>query len=256
MKKIIFFIFFICINYCLLAQYEKNGIQYIDKITLKRGAVFLGKIIDYVPDSHILFEMTTGKTLRFDMKFVEKTEQQCVSCSVRSRAPRTYAFPEKGIYNVTTISFQGGARPNSYFTPAFGLQHTTGYQWNRWIGTGLGLAVDSYDLDGYTRPILPIYAEARGYFFAKNVSPYYSAAAGYSVAFKNESQGIVQAQGSWYAHPAIGIRIGGSAHANFLADVGMKFQKARFTTNGWQAGDKNEYDYLFKRMTFRVGLIF
>jgi hypothetical protein len=81
-------------------------------------------------------------------------------------------------------------------------------------------------------------------------------AAGYSLAFKNESQRIIAAQGGLYAHPAVGIRFGGSSGANFIADIGMKFQKAKFTTGGWNASDTNEYDFLFKQLTFRVSVIF
>jgi hypothetical protein len=256
MKKYNLLLFLCCITYCLSAQYEKNGMQYIDKILLKSGSQFYGKIIEYVPATHVIFEITTGKPVRFDAKLIKNIEQKCLTCPTQARAPRAYSFSEKGWYNVFYTYFHGGAAPNATFIPALGLQNTTGFQWNRWVGTGLGVAVDSYDLDGFTRPVVPIYAEARGYLGAKNVTPYYSAAAGYGMAFKNESQGIAAARGGFYTHPAVGIRFGGSANANFIADIGMKFQKAKFTTNGWRAGDTNEYDFLFKRLTFRLGVIF
>lgn len=65
----------------------------------------------------------------------------------------------------------------------FALQTINGYQFNRYIGTGLGLGVNKYG--NYLA--MPIYANIKGYIYDKKVSPFYFGDVGYGFAWNTNS---------------------------------------------------------------------
>ena len=65
------------------------------------------------------------------------------------------------------------------------LQAVNGYQFNRYVGAGLGLGVDHYD--DYSA--LPLFLEAKGYLFDRKVTPFYFVDLGYAFAWKNGNIG-------------------------------------------------------------------
>ena len=100
---------------------------------------------------------------------------------------------------------------------------------------------------------MPIYLEFK-YLPLKNRKEFYLVgSAGYGFAFKREQFGIIEAQGGYMLHPAVGYRAGTSDGTNVTIDIGMKFQDAFFKER-LENNDLEFRDIVFKRVVIRVGL--
>jgi len=239
---------------------QTDEIQYIDLVYLKDGSEFRGKIIEYKHDEYLKMEILGGQTVEFPAKQVRKVVQQPYGQSAYvPRAPkvvkvREYNFRESGIYNETYVNLIQGFNTWGEWVGGLGIHHVTGYQFNRWIGTGLGVGFDGYYL-GFGENVIPVYAEARGYFMKKNTTPFYSVALGYGFAGKNDDRGITEASGGIMFNPNIGYRIGASAGANFTLSMGYKYQKASFTQLRG-GGSTIKRNYTYSRLNLKLGLLF
>jgi len=236
---------------------QTDDIQYIDIVHLKDGSEFRGKIVIYKHDDYLKMEILGGQVVEFPAKKVKKVVQQPYGQSAyvpKAVKTREYRFRERGIYNETYVNL-----PQSYSTwgdwnVGLGIHHVIGYQFNRWIGAGLGAGFDGYYM-GYGENVIPVYAEARGYFMQKNTTPFYSVALGYGFAGKNDDKGIIEGNGGIMFNPNIGYRIGASAGANFTLALGYKLQKASFTEPRWGSSTMKR-NYTYSRLNVKLGLLF
>jgi hypothetical protein len=254
-----------------LAQ-NVNPVKTVDRVYLKNGSVFQGKILEYAYGKELKLELTNGDVITFTGEEIERVKQEVQTAETAlpvneeslnveegytekgKRKERPYQFKETGIYNVTYFANLNG-RDDDGVLIGFGAHHVLGYQFNRWVGLGLGLGIDTYSFgDGET--LYPVYAEVRGYLLKKRLSPYYSFGAGYGFAFANESEGITEATGGYMLHPAVGYRLGASEGANVVIDLGYRFQQAEFISVSDFNDSKQVREQLYKRLTLRLGLIF
>ena len=235
---------------------QTDEIQYIDILYLKDGSEFRGKIIEYKHDEYAKMEILGGQVVEFPAKQIKKIVQQPYGQAAFIPKPtrvREYRFREKGIYEETHISMPQGYDTWGWWSAGLGIHHVVGYQWNRWIGAGVGIGFDGYNL-GAGENLMPIYAEARGYLKQKNIAPFYSVGLGYAFAFKNEQRDITKASGGIMFNPNIGYRFGATSGANFTLSLGYKLQKASFTQLRWNGEIKRNYTY--SRLNLRLGLLF
>jgi hypothetical protein len=160
-----------------------------------------------------------------------------------------YAFKERGIYNVSSLSLNVG---NDFegTTVGVGVQHVLGYQFNRWIGAGAGVGIDVFGFNA-EKPFVAVFGDVRGYFLPKKVSPFYAFQMGYG--FLND-QRIRDAKGGLLVYPALGVRFSGKAGANFSMDIGYKYQKSEVEYGWWDS--YQIWNYRYHRYVFRVGLTF
>jgi len=201
-----------------------------DKIYLNGGTYFYGKVLN-INSEIVEFEMMNGKIVEFKRKSVKKIIQQLSKTAndqflLKERKP--YNFKETGWYNSTYINLPQGFDIGNSWSSGMGIHHVVGYQHSRFLGTGLGLGFDGYQL-GNGRNVLSVYTELRGYLIAKNFSPFYTIGLGYGFAFKNRDLGVLDSKGGLFFNPAIGYRFGGSANANFMLGMGYKLQSASFS---------------------------
>ncbi len=236
-------------------------LQRQDYLYLQDGSLLKGKVIEYNRGEKIVFEMSNGEQVEFQDEEIRKVVQSVTGPVIErdeegrvKRTTRPYEFEEHGWYNVTYFTSYGGKTDNEVYI-GIGLLNITGFQFNRLLGLGLGTGVDIYSLEG-GETIYPLFAEARGYFLKKNISPYYAASVGYGFAFKDKNQELAKAKGGLLFHPAIGLRLGAAQSTNMVVDIGYKFQKAFFERRFEDNGDIEERDILYKRLTIRFGLIF
>ncbi len=236
-------------------------LQRLDYLYLEDGSLLKGKVIEYNRGEKIIFEMSNGEQVEFLDEQISKVVQGVTGPVIErdksgevKRSPKPYEFEERGWYNVTYFTSYGGKTSEEVFI-GIGLLNVTGYQFKRMFGVGLGTGIDIYSLEG-GETIYPLFAEARGYFLKKNVSPYYAVSAGYGFAFKDKNQELAKARGGFLFHPCIGLRLGGVQSTNMVVDFGYKFQKAYFERRFVSNGDIEERDILYKRFTIRFGLIF
>lgn len=237
------------------AQTESPDIEYIDVVYLNSGSEFRGKLIEYKHGEYVKIKILGGQVITFPAEQVAKVVQESTQASAQKIRPvREYAFKEKGIYNETYVNLPMGNNQWGWFVSGLGLHHVTGYQYNRWIGTGIGIGVDSYEM-GDGRNVMPIYLEARGYFSKKKVSPFYSVNLGYGIALKNKGAGINETKGGIMYNPSVGWRFGGHPNANFTLALGYKMQKISYRSQIWD-GSSLEQKYMYKRINLKLGVLF
>ena len=164
---------------------------------------------------------------------------------------------KRGFYNVTYSSFQfrsDGDFGNNEFS--FGVSNTFGYQFSQY--TGLGLGVGYYDnSESLGRgKIVPVYAEYRGCFSDKKVSPYYSIAYGLSFGTTNSESSHNSTSSGEYFYPAIGFK-SGSDESSFIVDIGVRFYKVTYFSEIRGFGGVNEIEEttLNRNFTLRIGVM-
>ncbi len=250
-------------------------------IYLKDGGVYYGEILEYEQDSHVMIKLEDGATLVIDQRDIdhigyEGEEMLNQTRRVRERRVRSkpvYAFRERGTFHCTSFAFSFGRRDvgNDILIDPFGggggslqgektaigfnIQHVSGYQFNRWVGTGLGVSYDGYDLEE-GEAMLTLFGHYRAYLTKKIVSPFVSMNVGYGFALTNSNQGIVEAEGGLMLHPELGLRLGASAKANFTMTVGYRIQDAFYTQEFPFNGDIEYRDLQYRRFYFSLGLLF
>ena len=165
---------------------------------------------------------------------------------------KEFTAKSRGIYNTTMLSFAMGSGTENGLALGAGLSNVTGFQ-TKTIGIGIGIGVDNYARRGET--VYPIFAELRGFIPSKNKQGnyYLSAAGGYGLAFKREKIDITNAEGGYMIHPAFGYRVATADGMDVNVDLGIKFQKAKFSRDLFN-GDIETRDILYRRIVVRIGL--
>ena len=234
----------------------QEQVEYYDVVYTNGGNVFRGKIKEYQVDGFCKLILLSGTEINLNKSQIRKIVSEPIKYK-KEKAKGTrknYEFKEKGFYNFSSfnISMSNDAFRNG-LTYGAGIHHVSGYQFNRWIGLGLGIGMDYY-YPGSGETFTPIYAELRGYTAAKNFSPMYSIAAGYGFTTTNENANIVETKGGYMLHPSFGFRMGGNPNANFTLDFGIKMQRGTFTYDwGWEIRKQR---MLYKRFIIRTGILF
>jgi hypothetical protein len=234
-----------------------------DVVYLRNGQQLEGRIVEYQQGVRLLFRLSGGEVVELREEEVERIVQKGYLPAVereeapaKAEAPKPYLFKDRGWYNALYFATMNSGGPESGLRMGIGLHNSTGYQFHRLFGLGLGLGIDTYGLsDG--KSIYPLFAEARGYLLKKSLTPYYSFCAGYGLAFKNRSAGIIDADGGTMFRGIVGLRLGASADTNVLLGVGYQYQEASFVRELFGGGGFREIQELtFHRIVMRVGLIF
>jgi hypothetical protein len=232
-----------------------------DVIYLKNGSILRGKIIS-ISESQSLTLQLAEDTVRMKIPetMIKKIIQEAPKTSAPrgQRLPKPYEFSEKGFYKTIYAGLNPGAYSQNNWSNTrslgFNASASFGYQFNRWYGVGLGAGVENYYFD---HNLFPVFVETKGYWQKKNISPYHSLAVGYAFANAADAQSV---KGNLFVHPAVGYRFGASTSINFFADLGLRIQEVSrsYQITQWWDGRTIQYteDWLYKRLTFRFGIIF
>lgn len=222
-----------------------------DVVYLRNGSVFRGKISEYKTGGEIVMTTWSGVTMTLPEANVKRIVQRCSSHKLQNKP---YDFKEHGLYNATRLGLLIGKDYRSENATGFMLYHSTGWMFRRWIGAGVGAGVESYRPDGQDAVTYPVFAEIRGYFQAKNISPFYALGGGWGFA-GNGSRDINgytnDWSGGWMAKAQVGYRIGN----NFVIYTGLSFQKK---TRDWRStwgGEWGTDRILHKRMELGLGIV-
>ena len=251
MKKLIILSLAFFFMYGLSAQEKAT---HYDVIYLKDGSEFRGALLEYQP-TYVTIKALGGKELRFEKDQIAKVVQEPI---IVGKAKKPYLFKERGVYKALLFSVTPGtAAWNDDFAKGYGGKAVVGYQWNRWIGTGLGVGIENY-YPGQGETVYPVFLELRGYLKEDNIAPYYTFSGGYAFTIVDEESRIIESKGGTLIHPAIGVRFGASDKANFTMDIGVQLQKATFGrgANGWGGLETVDYQMYYKRLAIRMGLLF
>ena len=230
----------------------------LDIVYLKNGSVFRGKIVSYEQGGVLKFAMMKGRNIfKFNDDEIEKIIQGTAAdnkVKVKGIRDKTYRFRERGVYYTAALGFPGGRNTTwGDFELGLSIQMSAGLQFNRFVGAGIGFGSDFYYV-GSGEMVLPVFAEVRGYWLKRNVTPFYNLAVGHGFGIKNDQNGIVKAEGGLMFNPSVGIRFGGSDMSNFTLEFGYKRQKAR------QYRGSIEFpwimEFVYHRYMLRFGVLF
>ena len=223
----------------------------VDIVRTRGGSVYRGTITERTPGGNLVIVTWSGLTMTMAESQVKSVVQKCRDG--QSERP-AYSFRERGLYNATRLAALPGQSYLGDNTFGFSLYHATGWMFNRRIGAGLGAGVEIYEPDGYEAPTYPIFAEVRGYFLGKNVTPFYSVAGGWAFTGKNVSERFDRREdwnGGWMGKIQVGYRLGN----HFALYGGLSLQRK---TRGWESIWGSEYGQdriLHKRLELGIGLL-
>jgi hypothetical protein len=244
---------------------QKN--EQVSKVYLYDGSIYIGKITEDVPDKNIMLQLNDSMSMTLVYSQIKKIIHKDNTGREKTNHIE-YEFREKGFYNVNYASLSGGNGVTGSTEIGFGLSSSFGYMFNKYIGLGIGIGVDKFDvlnvknnnqyyynfIESPFTNTYPLFIEARGYFYGKMNAYYYSFSAGYGLVNKNEDLGLLQAHGGLMYYPAIGIRFGGKNHFNFCMDFGLKIQKADFVIQNFFESGTDHYFVDYKRFILRLGI--
>lgn len=220
---------------------------YLTKVKLNDGSVLEGRLTEYVDGEYI--KMNIGES--------EITIKHSSIKSIRhekARSPRDYKFREEGWYHHSSAGFLPGFI--SAGSPVLGVEidHSSGYQLNRFLGAGINLAATAYN-PFHNESTYSIAGEVRGYLLENYLSPYYAIRGGYGFVMRGEN--FLEANGGYYINPAIGLRLTGKSRLNLTTEIGFNFQQAHFKyETEWWDRSIIEKDVLYRRLTLKLGILF
>jgi hypothetical protein len=241
--KYLSLIFILIIPSWIVAQTE----GYSDKLLLKNGSILYGKVLKFNGSDTLEFALSDKYTMTFYGKQVSKTVKKVVMHGEEKKSSEIFQFADPGLYFRTQLSLLY-SKPNN----GYSLSVSGGYSVKPWLSLGIGGGIDNYYAEeGYD--MYPVFAEARVYFYKKNLTPYFAMRSGYAFASPDEDRGQIQAQGSWFYNPVLGLRLGGGKpHVDLFA--GVRLQSAFYETLTSQFRSEREID--FRRYDFGVGINF
>jgi len=251
MKSIIaiaFSIIVLCLSGTVLFAQKAS-----DNIYLKNGDILIGSIVQYSITDDVVIELRNGNELTVPRSAIERVEMS------GSKSSSYRKHKEKQWYNQTSLRTLNGLDAVwGDNIMGLGVQNVTGYQYNKWLGLGLGAGYDMYQIDS-RQAIIPVFTELRGHVLDGKVSPIYSIAAGIGFGVNNEDNAITKIKPGFMWNPSIGFSVQGKDNSSFIIDLGYQFQYITYIIDGdvWNPNIiRTEQDYHFKRLALRLGLMF
>lgn len=234
------------------AQIKAQQNDYADKVYLINGSIIKGKIIYYQPNDTLQMQMSSGLIGRFFPNQIRKVVMHDIAEAKTARVEKPYNFRERGLYDALSFSINLGRSSQTH--QGIGFQNVVGYQFNQFVGSGIGVGYDSYYVSNGESNVLSVFGEYRGYLSKRNTSEYWTFAAGYGQPSHIKNDYLTNLKGSFMVQPTIGFRFGASNRYNFFADLGFRLQQIRFENNNeWS---QNHYTVTYRRWILRGGILF
>ncbi len=223
-----------------------------DYVYLKDGSLLKGKIIAYDQAGALVMTTWSGVEMHIPTSGVRKIMQRCKDDPRRMRLSASpYSFSEKGWYHATRGTILTGAS-----VTGVSLQHSSGVMLSRLVGLGVGTGIEQFNTAYYSPANYPVFAEIRGYLLKKNVTPFYTAGAGYSW-MPRENNDVFDGnnslwKGGFMVQGQIGYRIGNY----FTVHGGIRLQRmTEQWTSSWLSSFYGTNTYLNKRFELGIGLL-
>lgn len=203
MKKFIFFSATLFFFSCSLFSSAQEGQQV--KVFLKNGVKIKGAVVHTFDENKLVVNVMGSDKLLIQYNHIKKVR-----------------FKKYGVLRDdfdTSLQNPPKLKVNSYFhelrgsllfgeeTQGVALNTINGYQFNKFLGAGLGIGINKYG--NYLA--MPIYAQVKGYVFEKKVSPFYFGDIGYGYAWNtNKNQDVFEldnVKGGLYWQIGLGYQI-------------------------------------------------
>lgn len=166
---------------------------------------------------------------------------------------RSFSAKERGYMNISTLALLFGYE--TLPVPSVSMVHA--YKFNKRTVAGLGAAYEYFDWG-----VLPVFGDARYFFYDQGFSPFVFAQAGY--AFTLEREPINYWGGSRkrsFGGPMLGggagIRAGITRNTAFVMSISYRFQRLSYESeNMWEPGYKRKTIQHYNRIAFTLGFLF
>lgn len=220
-------------------------------VYFKDGTIIKGVIVEYRMNDKIVMRVGSRdiELPVSSVKFITRGKNSKKYEKKLKEETYPYAFKEKGLYAVSALSLNTGSDFDGSVV-GLGASQVVGYQWNRWLGFGIGGSIEAFSFNG-EKPFITAFGDLRGYLTETKTAPFYAFQAGYG--FLND-QRIRDAEGGLMLYPAIGVRLGAREGANFSIDLGYKYQKSRREYGA--PASYEVWNYRYRRYVFRVSLTY
>lgn len=230
-----------------------------DKVQLKDGKVFRGKILEYSSGKQLVFQTDEGARLELDVNELEKWQ---FGKSIGEQK-------EKGYFNNTMVGLLFGmdrwGDPNANAS----FQMINGYMFSKRLQAGVGIGMEGIQDNLY----FPLFLDTRIYFKKGNFSPFIGLQGGYNFYDFSSGNDRRQRNDYWiWPHNQTNKRDGGimtglqfgvrnytAKDVGYTFSLGYRFQKftSEFGSGGWNEPvyPVTEKEYLH-RMDIKFGLFF
>jgi len=224
---------------------------------LEDGSKLKGELVSLTADS-MVFRILGGQSVGLQRREVVRFLPEGEAPAENPPAKRPYAFEEQGFFHLLSFGANFVRTSTDGMDLGLSLHYALGFQFNRWLGAGVGSGLDSYSLRNRYQ-LVPVFLHLRSFLGRTKVAPMLLLDAGYGFALTDRDAGITESRGGWLLHPAVGVRFGAHPKVNFAMDIGYRFQRASYTEDFfiWNPGqEQEERNLLFQRFTLRFNLLF
>jgi len=242
MKKYLFFALLLFAGFSVQAQEEHP-----DVVTLQNGSILRGEILKFETDGVLELKVSEDQILTLDASTVTGVQFD----AKQSKFNKLFKEPflrEKGFFGTADIGALPGIQDGS---GTVGLSFGFGgyYQFNRWVGVGGGVSFDGL----FPKVFIPVYAAYRSYLLPTSTSPFASLRVGYGIPIEADEN--IDATGGLYLQPTLGIRKKSSNRTFLTAEMGVKYQWAKYDLVNWW-GEQVVQKVRFGRIVMSIGMEF
>ncbi len=233
------------------AQENESIDKKMVKVHLKDGSIISGALQSWTYQEEVNI-ITQGVTLKFPNDKVRRV----VEVDNFSKVKEPIIHQDKGIYYTAKAQILSGNEGNrAHNRIGYGLTASAGYQWNQYLGAGIGTGYRQLIWDTGEK-MIPIFAEVKGFLSNKAVRPFYNMEIGYSFGLTDEELSLIKSKGGLLLYPSFGISFG-RQKMKYSFDIGYLFQDAELTYgSNFDDRVRTVQDIKYQRLTLRFGMSF
>jgi hypothetical protein len=255
MKKALFAALFLGLFHISLdgtAQVNK-GI----KVVLKNGITIKGAILESIDDSFVKIRIQNNEepiTIRLDrIDRIKFKDYETLDEETKEKIPLGPHLETKSFFHEFKPGILLGEEEISW-----SIQTINGYQFHKYVGTGLGVGINKYA----NHITLPVYVSIKGYLMDSHISPFYFGDIGYGFAWdagENDNYYRVNdVQGGLYWQVGVGYQLHFQSNA-LVFSLGYVNQQTStdYTYDYWyEGGIEVSEKRTFRRVNFSIGIMF
>ena len=262
MKNIIAILLVLCAS-SLFAQSGNEDVVY-----LKNGGIIRGKIIDRQSTGKIKVELLGGSVFVFEATEIDSLKKENSMKNKLRELGKNYFRKDHGYRNMTELSiiygvnFKNSPNSNYYYNTnqddiGLSLQTVNGYQFSPYLFVGAGVGIDRFIT--YQQTFSPFFLRLSSEFLKRKVTPYVYADGGYSVMWKQPSNGDIsyKNEGGAYASAGAGVRIYTRSRASVILSAGYKMNMSSSTwVYTYSSLDTYNVQRTYQRFVMNIGVSF
>lgn len=241
MKK--YLLFFLLITASSLCFAQDN---YEDVIYLKNGSIIRGMIVEQLPGKTIKIETAVRDVAAYQLDEIDKIAKELKSGTI-GFDPKSFTTFEPGHVSITEVAYRvmGGIHGSQFVK----LNLVNAYRFKSGISLGFGTGF-KYSWHGKYIDI-PFFADFRGRFNAKKISPYWAFGMGYvfDASNKMKGQGVL-------VNPSAGVSLRVSDKTSMNVGLGYERQEVTERYIAPDFSTTQNYTYIHHSLTLNVGFTF